>query len=903
MDKNENGSTAQFSPEELIKRLKSQLNISADEASDEKEEILKEDDEIVITEEAVELFEEEDDDSSLVEQEADTEDDEIADAEAVEDNAVGNGETVEFTVSNLFNLTNEDRDTVGEVVDFSDGLESESVTEFVSEPEEADDKDSFAEFIAGDALSVNELRLSEVVEGDDQLVFDVVEDNIADTDIDRGNVSLENPFVDDVAEEHKETEQPSEIVEESLAEEIEEEFSDAEAIEDSVDEADEAVEDSVEDSAQEALEPVNDTETVESTDYSFDSNGKLVVDGEGDKPAPDFNMLIALGIPVAEVEKIYGEKAAEQYAALAENNDMLDTLEPDEEYEYTAHSQDEEIEAHYKKEKKASFFKLGICAAIFIFALLFENLPALGVNLGGWMNQKAYPVVNIMVDLQLVLITAALCLEEIVSGVKAVLRKSANAGTMLTLAFIINFGYDIALCFTSVSKYNAKLSGASVIFMAILALAASAFKLVFENKAFSMIASGGVKCCALTKSDDDMLERADYLDKLSDAQARNAKVISFRKAKFVDGFFKNKNVNHDALIDKIVFPAALLAAVIVFVISFVVSKNFGVALSSLNVASAVLIPVSVFSVGTFSFLKACSYAEAMKASIIGENAPYSYADPSVVAFEDKDAFPSYCVILRNLKVYGKIAILDVLRVTTSVFRKVGGPLCDVLENATSEIEKGDDAEIVSAVDGGIVARFEGRNVLIGSAEFMQSNGIVPFNDVDDKDYLKIGDVSIMYVAVDGELCAKFYIQYTLDVDFEVLLRDLNRAGVCVSVRTSDPNINRRLLQSKLNLNKASLKIVFREPAEENNRPAESCDCAVISTGTPADLVHTAMLCDRVVHVFRTNNFIKALSLVLGIALLILLSVLAVNLNVASGLLILYQIFWMIPTLIVAKLFL
>ena len=911
MDKNENGSTAQFSPEELIKRLKSQLNITAEESSSDTNNEPASEEEIVIIasdEDVAPNYEAEAEEEAEAvikrlktqlninsDQTSDTNDElgveqaeelydsaeeaDDSDVVAYEENTSNdNGETVEFSVSDLFSASVKEDDTVSEIVS-----DEEIVAPVEDEADNDLGGDDLLDFISTDSALSASLDVTEITEGDDQLVFDV-------PDADEESV---NAFAIDEAE-------TSDVeISESESADEEELASDNVVVTDTVDD------DSADDATAEetAVAVVEDSETVDSTDYSFDANGKLVLEGEGDRPAPDFNMLIALGIPVAEVEKIYGEKAASEYAALAENNDMLDTLEPDEEYEYTAHSQDEEIDAHYKKEKKFSFIKLGICAVMFIFALLFENLPALGVNLGGWMSQKAYPVVNIMVDLQLVLICAVLCFDEIRSGISALLRKSANAGTMLAFAFLLNFAYDITLCFTSVSKYNAKLSGASVIFMSLLVLVCSALKIVFEHKAFSMISSGGVKCCALTKSDDDVLERAAYLDKLSDDQAKKAKVISFRKTKFVDDFFKNKSVNHDPVIDKIVFPASVLAAVVVFVISFVVSKNLGVALAALNASSAVLIPVSVFSAGTLSFAKACSYAETMKAAIIGENAPYAYADPTVVAFEDKDAFPSYCVVLRNLKVYGKIAILDVLRVTTSVFRKIGGPLCDVLENATSEIDKGDDAEIISAVEGGIVARFEQKNILIGSAEFMQSNGIVPFVDVDDKDYLKIGDVSIMYVAVDGELCAKFYIQYTLDVDFEVLLRDLNRTGVCVSVRTSDPNISRRLLQSKLNLNKASLKIVFREPTDEKNRPAENCSSAVISNGTPADLVHTAMLCDRVVHVFRTNNFIKTLSLALGIALLVLLSVLAVNLNIASGLLILYQIFWMIPTLIVAKLFL
>jgi len=81
------------------------------------------------------------------------------------------------------------------------------------------------------------------------------------------------------------------------------------------------------------------------------------------------------------------------------------------------------------------------------------------------------------------------------------------------------------------------------------------------------------------------------------------------------------------------------------------------------------------------------------------------------------------------------------------------------------------------------------------------------------------------------------------------------------------------------------------------------ESGIIGSGTPSELVHTAMLCDRVVHVYRTNNIIKGLSLAVGIALLILFALISVNLNVFSGLLIIYQLFWMIPTLVVSKLFL
>ncbi|MBQ2734189.1 MAG: hypothetical protein IJF74_08515, partial [Clostridia bacterium] len=492
---------------------------------------------------------------------------------------------------------------------------------------------------------------------------------------------------------------------------------------------------------------------------------------------------------------------------------------------------------------------------------------------------------------------------ELVSGIKALMHRTANVGTVLAAAVLMNVICDIALCFTRVAKYEVKLAGASVIFSVLLYLGISALRLYAEIKAFAVISQKGTRSCVLTDSEDDVRERNAFFDKISKDEASSAKVLSFGRTKFVGGFFGNQNSDRATVIDKILAPAAIVGAVIAFVVAYAISKSVGIGLYSFNCASAFLIPVSVFAAGTLTYAKASSYAEGMKAAIIGENAPYDLADSSVVAFEDRDAYPSYCVKLRNLKVYGNIAIVEVLRMTTTAFRKIGGPLSDVLESATSELNKDIPVNIVKSCENGIEAAYQGQRLLIGKADFLHSYGIIPYSDVDDREYLKTGDVSIMYVAYGEELAAKFYVQYTLDVDFEVLLRDLNRAGICVSIRTSDPNIDKRLLQSKLNLNKTSLRIVYREPLEGRSEPTEETESSVIGTGTPSELIHTSMLCDRVVHVYRSNTIVKAISLVVGLALLVLFALISVDVNVFSGLLIIYQLFWMIPTLIVSKLFL
>jgi len=643
----------------------------------------------------------------------------------------------------------------------------------------------------------------------------------------------------------------------------------------------------------------------EETDYDLEENaGAVSDDSDTHKPTPDFNMLIALGIPVSEVEKIYGADAAAEYTKLTNGDDSVPVQDSDsDQYEYSSRSQNTEINEYYRKEKVISFTKVCFAGVLLVLAFLFENLPAFGVEFNGWLSQIKYPVVHVMIDLQLVFIAASLALDEIIAGVKSIFAKAPNSGSVLFVAFVVNLIADILLCFSGEAIGSARLSGAAFILMVFACVASSFVKLSVESKNFDLVSNKGIKCCAFTSSPDDDKERIAFFDKAADEEADAAKIISFGKTGFVSGFFRRHNDENVTLIDKVLIPVALVAVVASVVISYATHNTVISIYGAISASASFVFPVCIFTAGVLTYAKACKFAESMKSAIIGQVSPFEYSSASVVSFDDKDAYPSYCVKLRNLKVYGRIAILDVLRITSAVFRIVGGPLNDVLENATTELDKNVPATITRYCDSGIEAEYDGKRILIGKADFLHSYGIIPYSDVDDREYLKSGDVSIMYIAVDDELSAKFYVQYTLDVDFEVLLKDLNRAGICVSIRTSDPNIDNRLLQSKLNLNKTALKIVYREPVSERSAAVVEADSGVVGTGTPSELVHTVMLCDRTAQVLKTNNIIKAASLLVGVILLMVLTLITNGINLISAVFLLYQIFWMLPTLIVSRLFL
>lgn len=655
--------------------------------------------------------------------------------------------------------------------------------------------------------------------------------------------------------------------------------------------------------------PADGTETAEKPTIAFDLGSDAEVNEPEQTAAdsfsdnkPNINMLIALGISVSEVENIYGKEVAEEFAEAKAKEGQLDGDEVASEgaYEYTAASQNEEIVRYFKKGKTLSLVKLIASAALLFLLFLYENLPLFGVSFTGWLSQPGFPLVHVMVDLQLVLIAAALAFEELIDGAAGLFKKTPDIRSFTLFAVTLNVIYSIVVACTPAAS-TARLSGFSAVFMITVCLLVSYLKTRADSDNFAVVSTTGLKACCFADDDDSVAkEKAAFSNELED---ENPKVISFGNAHFVENFFSRVNEKTPTLADRILIPAALIALVALTVLAAVRSKDAAYTFSVFGTAVSAFFPVSVFAAGIMAFVKAQRLAHEAKSAIIGESAPYIYSGASVVTFQDKDVYPSYCVKLRNLKVYGNAEIEEILRTTAVVFREAGGPLADVFEYATSDLDKSDRATIVRSGDSGIECEVAGRRVLVGKPEFLQSYGIIPYSDLDDREYLKTGDVGIMYVCLDNELCAKFYIQYTMDVDFENLLHALNKSGICVAIRTSDPNIDKHLLQAKLNLRRAALRIIHQTPDGTAGEAYSVADSGVVGNGTPNELVSTMLLCDRIVHVLRTNNILKCVSVFASILLLLLIVLFAPNLAFFSLWLVLYQLFWMIPTVIVSKLFL
>lgn len=220
---------------------------------------------------------------------------------------------------------------------------------------------------------------------------------------------------------------------------------------------------------------------------------------------PNINMLIALGISVSEVENIYGKEVAEEFAEAKAKEGQLDSEEfaSDSVYEYTAASQNEEVARYFKKEKTVSLVKLIASAAIFFLLFLYENLPLFGVRFSGWMSQAEFPLVHVMVDLQLVLIAAALAFEELIDGVTGLIKKTPDIRSFAFCATVLNVISSVVIACTKAAA-TARLSGFSAVFVLTICLLASYLKSRADADNFAVVSTTGLKACCFADNDESV---------------------------------------------------------------------------------------------------------------------------------------------------------------------------------------------------------------------------------------------------------------------------------------------------------------------------------------------------------------------------------------------------------------
>lgn len=229
-------------------------------------------------------------------------------------------------------------------------------------------------------------------------------------------------------------------------------------------------------------------------------------------------------------------------------------------------------------------------------------------------------------------------------------------------------------------------------------------------------------------------------------------------------------------------------------------------------------------------------------ALIGEGTVNEAAVADCFSIEDSEAFSESETRIRFVNVFHDSRLDEILCLISGVFRQIGGPLAAVLAKTGKEAGVDRSVEILSVEEDGLTASSEGRAVYIGSEAFLMRMGCSLACDIGADPALKSDRMCIMYCAIEDELKAKFYLEYTLDAVFESRVDQLRRFGIKTEIRTFDPNLTAEYVAAISCVRSDMLRVrkqTSDDLPEEGERGSES---GLFTFGKPRGLLGALLAC-------------------------------------------------------------
>ncbi len=628
----------------------------------------------------------------------------------------------------------------------------------------------------------------------------------------------------------------------------------------------------------------------------------------------DANLMLAFGME-DELEKSIGKENVEKISEnLDRQNEQIETENSAkekkkkkvkeekpkaEEFEYTAFNQTKEILGGFKTKYKNATYRMLAVAAFAILLFFFENIGIFGGSLPEAFDSGVYPVVHIMLDFQLLLLCLVPVYQLLLDGFKALVSLKPNVNSLLSVVVSVSVIYTVVMCFISTGM-EFRMYSFPVAMCVLLALINERLNLQREVYSFNVVSSRRPKYVLDKLSlDQSDLEKEAFYNVLPE----NPSIFKIEKTSFVNGFFRRTGeYSKNKVVISAVIPASIVISILTFIVALFVMKSASSAFFAAYLTFMLCMPFSMLLTYSLPCCKASKDAYRDESAFVGESALDEYTTASSISFDDKDVFPAGGVKVKSVKVFGNNRIDYVIYNVASVFSALGGPLSSVLDIATMDMGKSDKVELLDISNDGIEALVDGAHMLVGKANYLRKNRFVPISDPDDEEIESTGGISIMYLVNGDEIAAKIYVEYHIDPDFEYILKKMYKSGICVGIKTVDPNIDDEMLGRIIRLEKYPVRVLKCRETFDDSTSKEGIDSGIVSKRSTKALLKTFTLCDKVQHITKANIIINAFAALIGI----IISAFVIWLNIASGVfsiyVFMYQLFWILPIYVTSRLF-
>ena len=571
--------------------------------------------------------------------------------------------------------------------------------------------------------------------------------------------------------------------------------------------------------------------------------------------------------------------------------------EPEEETDrYVSFDQNPEVLQEYKAKYTSVKVRMGISAFLAVLLMVFENIAIFPIQLPDFMRNEAFTV---PFEWTVIFLAAALVSDVLWGALKKLAKFEFEPATVTLLAFVFSAAATMTALFTASEPKFYNFPFAVCVFLNLLALYFSLRKEIFSFKIIS--ASRKKHAVTLMKASEAASEAEVFAEHLNE----KSQFYRAREAEFIDGYFaKKKHAPRMYKKLRVVMPIVFAASIAAAVLSIILKKaELYEGLVNGYLTFMMGAPVAVFFANELPMYFSTVNAFSHNSAILGDSAPEMIENMSCLTFSDKDVFVSGdSVRVKGVKIVGNNRIDNIIHYATAVFELVGGPLAKTFKQASLEGGAPKNAEIRVISDRGIDATVDGKHIVAGTYDFMDSQCFSPVKEAGDEQWEGKTHKRVLYLACDEKIIAKFYIEYNVNSEFVYLVKKLSKAGICTAIRTNDPCVDLDLFYKNKLTAENHFCVIKGVGEEEETSSVSASKTGLVAAGSLKGLIKTLLLCDKLRGVQKTNFAIKTVAAVIGILVMgFIIAVESVSVFTAWSIYFaLYQLLWLVPVYVISK---
>ncbi|MGI5894384.1 MAG: hypothetical protein ACOX6P_07285 [Candidatus Merdivicinus sp.] len=350
---------------------------------------------------------------------------------------------------------------------------------------------------------------------------------------------------------------------------------------------------------------------------------------------------------------------------------------------------------------------------------------------------------------------------------------------------------------------------------------------------------------------------------------------------------------------------ALLIGSAAALFTFLFTQQKNLALTVMTAIFLVFSPLTNLFCTAHPLRRSAKILNRVGALAAGERCTQDCAEVNAAVIDAKDLFPSSSVTLSGIKTFEGMRIDEAILDTASVLVQAGSILSDVflkiISNRTDLLRQ---AESISFEDGlGISAWVGKKRVLIGNRELMIQNNIrVPSEDYEHR--FREQGCDLVYLGSAGDLTAVFIITLRPSQEADMAIQRLLENDILLTVHTVDSIVTQQRLADLYLCETSCFKILparLQEKFRERRTLVKLKPASLANNGSFESMSASLVVARRVKVMMTISGVIQMVSILLGAALVLMLTVLNSMAQFSAPILCGYLLLWLGVDLLIQKL--